>query len=95
MRVLVCSAFLVLAGCTSPVKRVATSQNSYDFLVARYNETCRVDLPPPNCSAWQKSLNAWETHLHESARALKLGGGLPRQLAAIKADEKATEKVTK
>jgi hypothetical protein len=80
---------LLLTGCRSAAYKVATAQNSYDFRLARYNETCGAVPPPTPCAATYQKLLAFDKHLHEAASALKAGGGLPLQLAAIKADDKA------
>lgn len=83
---------LATAGCASAAKQVATHQNSYDFREARYEEACAVAQPPSECVEAWRDLHAYEKHLHEAAKALKNGGGLPLQLKAIKADGKALAK---
>lgn len=90
-------SLMLLFGCTSAAKTVATHQNSYDFREARYEEACVVAEPPAECIEAYAELHAYEKHLHEAAKALKNGGGLPLQLDAIKADGKklAKRKVTK
>jgi 16S rRNA G1207 methylase RsmC len=75
-------------GCSSATTKVATSQNSYDFREARYEESCVVANPPVACTQAQVGLVAWEKHLHEAAKALSHGGKLPLQIQAIKSDEK-------
>lgn len=86
------SAVLSL-GCASAAKTVATHQNSYDFREARYEEACIVATPPAECVEAFAGLRAYEKHLHEAAKALKNGGGLPLQLGAIKADGKKLAKM--
>lgn len=83
---------MLLFGCTSAAKRVATHQNSYDFREARYEEACVVATPPSECIEAFGELRAYEKHLHEAAKALKNGGGLPLQLQAIDADGKKLAK---
>ena len=82
----------LLFGCTSAAKTVATHQNSYDFREARYEEHCvagAIDIDSMvECGSAFAELRAYEKHLHEAARALKLGGGMPLQLGALKADAK-------
>jgi hypothetical protein len=95
-----------LLGCSSAAKTVATAQNGYDFREVRYEEHCVITpeqrasgmvwtagVPPAECAAAVVALHTAEKHLHEAAKALKAGGGLPLQLAAIKADAKALGKM--
>lgn len=82
------SAVLSL-GCASAAKTVATHQNSYDFREARYEEACIVAQPPAECIEAWKELHTYEKHLHEAAKALKNGGGMPLQLKALDRDGKA------
>jgi hypothetical protein len=83
----------MLFGC-SAAKQVATAQNGYDFREARYEEACVVVTPPAECAPTVIELHAAEKHMHEAAKAVKLGGALPLQLAALKADAKKLKKRT-
>lgn len=87
---------IVTLGC-APAKRVAGYQNAYDFREARYEEACVVATPPAACAAAVLELHAAEKHLHEAAKAVKNGGAMSLQLAALKADAKklAARTVTK
>lgn len=98
-------AFPFAIGCSSVANQVATHQNSYDFREARYEEHCASKLPitagavdtigsalGDECRATVLELHAYEKHLHEAARAVKLGGKLPLQLAALKTDAKKLAK---
>ena len=93
-RVAALGIVLVLAGCSSAVKIVATAQNAYSYRESRYEESCVVVSPPAECAATQVELKTYEKHLHEAAAALKFGGGMPLQLAALKADAKKLAKRT-
>jgi len=77
---------LCLGGCTSAVKQVARHQNSYDYRIERYLERCVVTTPPSECIEAYTELHVYEKHLHEAAKALKNGGGMPLQLDALKVD---------
>jgi hypothetical protein len=99
-------ALTALLGCTSAARTVATAQNGYDYREVRYEEHCVITpaqrasgmgwtagAPPVECVAAVVALHTAEKHLHEAAKALKAGGGLPLQLAAIKADAKKLAKL--
>ena len=86
-------AMAFMWGCTSAAGKVATAQNSYDWRLERYLERCGIQSPPSECVEAFTTLRAAEKHLHEAARALKAGGGLPLQLAAVKADAKKLGKM--
>ena len=93
-RVAALGLLLVLAGCASAVKTVATAQNTYAYRESRFEDSCVVAAPPTECAATQVELKTYEKHLHEAAAAIKWGGGLPLQLAALKADAKKLAKRT-
>jgi hypothetical protein len=81
-----------LSGCTSAATKVATAQNSYDWRLNRYLETCQVANPPAPCKARQDALKGYEKALHEAAIALKWGGKMPLQLKALETWDKAAAK---
>jgi hypothetical protein len=85
------ATFLII-GCASAAKQVAEYQNSYDFRIERSLESCVVATPPSECIEAYTELRAYEKHLHEAARAVGLGGMLPLQLKALKADAKKLAK---
>lgn len=91
-RLLALASIVLLCGCASGVAKVAASENAYDFVIDRFDVVCHVPAPPAPCVAQVKSLNQWEHDLGLSAKAIKNGGKFPRQLAALKADEKAAVK---
>ena len=83
---------VVLSGCASAAKTVATAQNSYDYRLARYIELCVVPAPPATCAAKQTVLKQYERALHEAATAIKWGGSMPLQLKALSVADKAAAK---
>lgn len=85
-------ALALLVGCASPARKVASSQNSYDFYIDRFNTACHVAQPPAPCAQKVVLLNQYEHDLHLAAKALANGGAFPLQLKAIKDDEKAAAK---
>jgi len=100
-------ALTTLLGCANAAKTVLTAQNGYDYREVRYEEHCVITpaqrasgmgwlggAPPVECTPAKTTLDAALKHLHEAKNALKAGGGLPLQLAAIKADAKALGKMS-
>jgi len=82
-------------GCTSSVEKVATSQNAYDYFFDRLPQVCKAHKEPDFCKRYVELLNQYEHDLHLSSKALQAGGKFPRQLDAIKKDEKAVAEASK
>ena len=91
-RIAAVGLLVALSGCASAAKTVATAQNSYDWYESVYEERCVIATPPAECTAAVSDLHVFEKHLHLAAKAIRAGGGLPLQLNALHADEKALAK---
>jgi hypothetical protein len=87
---------VLLCGCSSWESRarlaVLTSENSFRFYTARHEETCAKPPQPPPCSASFAALTRWSRDLDQAHAAVKLGGKLPLQLGALKADQKTARR---
>jgi hypothetical protein len=104
------SALLALVaslGCSTAAGReamsVARSQNDYDFLEARYEDACRVPVPPAPCVEARAALEVWRVDLHRRSfvdwtaakPSVPRTGPTPLHDAALEADEKAAKAATR
>jgi hypothetical protein len=84
-------------GCTTAAGReansVASSQNDYDFVEARFADSCKASTP--DCSVLKGALDTWLVDLHRRsfiAPGVARTGPTPLHDAALAADEKAALK---
>lgn len=74
-------------GCSSGPRAVLASVNVWEYWNARQAEDCRISTPVCDCR-WE-ALQAWRKRLDEAGAAVKRGGKMPLQLAALKGAEAA------